>query len=364
MVKSKMFVLEELIEYEILISEFYNGDYHITLDKAVEFTSQAKEYIEKGEFDKAVRKIEFAEDLAKKVLNLSNFESNDLKSKVENRMRQMEILFEYCNRLYFDNDFTDFSLKLKELFQQARVSYENARAETKRREYISAQDSISFAVDCLLSAMKISADELFPLVESMLKEKILDVDDLVKNDIDSILQNGNDETKWYFNQGLRYRDMAEKDIQKNFVRSYEMIQLSIGYCRMALEMVRDKNDDATFIPVSKFEQNKIEKLEIKNKKEYDFIKAYEKLWQVKNNLSYQDPIFERVIISVNRNNDLISKIRLKRLMDFKKLAEVSLFLEDNQLANTFQYCAAKLSYKILEISNAQNAKRGNSVNKQ
>ena len=34
-IKAKMLVLEELIEYEILISEFYHGDYHITLKKAV-----------------------------------------------------------------------------------------------------------------------------------------------------------------------------------------------------------------------------------------------------------------------------------------------------------------------------------------
>ncbi|MDD5772714.1 MAG: hypothetical protein PHX78_04515 [bacterium] len=363
MVKSKMTALEELIEYEIMISEFYNGDYHLTLKKAIEFTSQAKGYIEKGEFDQAIKKIEFAEDFANKVFNLSNYESNDLKSKVENRMQQLDILFECCNRLYFNNDFTGFSVKLKELFQQARVSYENARAEAKRKEYISAQDSISFAVDCLLSAMKLSVEELYPAIEGIIKEKVVDLDELVKDDMDSILESGNEEIQWYFNQGLKYRDMAEKDMQKDFVRSYEMIQLSRGYCSMALKMVRDKKKDSTFVAISKFEQNKIEELEIKNKKEYDFFKAYEKIWDMKNRLSYQDPLVARVIIAVNGSNDYVLKTRLKRLMDFKKSAEVSSFLENNKLAYSFQYCVAKLSYKLLELSKIKTAKTDSSGKK-
>lgn len=358
LVKSKMFTLDELIEYEISISEFYNGDYHITLKKAVEFASQAREYIEKGEYDLAIKKIEITEDLANKVLNLSNYESNDLKSKVENRMQQLEILFEYSNKLYFNNDFIEFNVKLKELFQQARVSYENARAETKRKEYISAQDSISFAVDCLLSAMKLSANELLPAVEGIIKEKIADIDEMAKDDVDSILQSGNEEIQWYYNQGLKYRDMSEKDMRKDFVRSYEMTQLSRGYCNMALKMVRYKKDDSTFTAISKFEQNKIEELESRHKKEYAFFKAYEKLWNVKNRLIYQDSLIERVLAAVKGSNDYVLKARLRRLLDFRKFAEVSLFLENNSLANTFQYSVAKLSYKLLELSKAKTVKTG------
>jgi hypothetical protein len=254
-------------------------------------------------------------------------------------------------------------VKLKELFQQARLSYENARAKAKRKEYISAQDSISFAVDCLLSAMKLSVVELLPEIEGIIKEKIADVDDLVKDDVDSILQSGNEEIQWYFNQGFKYRDMAEKDMQKDFVRSYEMIQLSRGYCNMALKMVKYKKDDTSFTAISKFEQNKIEELEIKNKKEYDFYRAYEKLWNVRKTLSYQDPLVERVISAVNGSNDYGLKTRLKRLMDFRKLAEVSMFLENNKLVYTFQYSVAKLSYKLLELSKTKTAKPNSSSKK-
>ncbi|MEW6088766.1 MAG: hypothetical protein AB1498_10740 [bacterium] len=356
MVKEKMFKLQELIEYEILISEFYNGDYHLTLKKAIEFASQAKEFIEKGEFNAAIKKIELAEDLSNKILNLSNAESNELKNRVENKMQQLETLFEYSNKLYFNNNFNDISAKLKDLFQQAKLSYEKARAETKRREYISAQDSINFAMDCLLSAMKLSVDELLRGIENIMKEKIADLDDLVKDDVDNVLQSGNEEVEWYFNQGLKYRDMAEKDMRKNFVRSYEMIQLSRGYCNMALKMTRDKKDDTAFIPISRFEQNKIEEMESKNKKEYEFFKAYEKLWDVRNSLAYQDALIERVISAVNRNNDYVLKTRLNRLLDFRKSAEVNLFLDNNNLASTFQFSIAKLSYKLLELSKFKTAK--------
>ena len=359
-VKVKMLALEELIEYEILISEFYNGDYHTTLKKAIEVTSQAGELIEKGKYDRAIRRIEIAVDLANKVFNLSNKESSNLEIKVKNRMQQLERLFEYSNKLYFNNDFTDFSLKLKELFQQAKVSYGNARSETKNKQYISAQDSISFAMDCLMSAMKYSADELLPVVKGIIREKIADVDELIENDMDSILQSGSVEIQWYFNQGLKYRDLAEKDMQKSIFRSYEAIELSRGYCNIALKKVHYEKDDSVFVAISRFEQNRIEKLELKNQKEYDFFKTFEKLCDVRNRLSYQDSLVKKVISAVNGSKDYSLKTRLKRLLDIRKSIEVSLFLEDNNSINTFQYVVAKLSYKLLEFSKLKSAKSGNS----
>lgn len=365
MVKDKLYKLEELIEYEILISEFYNGDYHLTLKKAVEFASQAEEYIKKEEFDAAIKKIEMAEDLAKKVLNLSNGESNDLKSKVENRVQKLEILFEYSNKLYFNYDLKNISPKLKDLFKLAKESYEKARVEASRKEYISAQDSVAIAMDCLLNAMRLSVDELLPEIKALIKEKIADVDELIKDDMDSMLQSGNEEIEWYLNQGLKYRDMAEKDMQKKFIQSYEMIQLSRGYCNMALKMMgeRDKEDNTTFVVISKFQQNKMEEFESRSKMEYAFLKAYEKLWDVKNWLLYQDILISRVAAELNGSDDYILKTRLKRLLDMRKSAEVSMFLGNNNLAYTFQYSAAKLSYKLLELAKTKTAKPDKSTKK-